>query len=38
MDLDVKLMGETTVYGSQPIPGTGYSVPDIGNIYLLWDD
>ena len=29
--------GEGVAYGGLPFPGTGCPVPDVGNIYLVWN-
>ena len=31
------LMGKEVAYGGLPFLGTGYPVPDIANIYLMWN-
>ena len=31
-------MGDGMAYGALPFPGTGCPVPDVGNIYLIWND
>ena len=37
-DIDVLLMGEGKACGGLPFLGTGCPVPDVGNIYLIWND
>ena len=32
------LMGKGVAYGSMPFPGTGCPVPDVANIYLIWNN
>ena len=36
--LNVELMGVGVANGGLPFPGTVYPVPDVGNIYLIWDN
>ena len=32
------LMVEGVAYGGLPLPDTGCPVPDVGYIYLVWND
>ena len=38
LNLDVEPTGEGMACGGLPIPFTCFAVPDVGNIYLIWND
>ena len=31
------LLGKGMAYGGLPFPGTGYPIPDVSNIFLIWN-